>query len=305
MSRMLEALKRLEAHSWSPSAVGPRAAEPSHRAEAPAPAPDVLPAVPIVTPQEIEARLDQAEQLAREAEATVSSAVRCEPAPSLIAIERPATIQPRIEAVHRAAPRPVIAPHYAHLRERILTQIPRDRSAALLFVHPGDVEELATAVAELAVAMTDAMSGDILAIDANVAQASAPEAASGGLVDVLAGRTEWYTAVSPTRNPRVVLLPAGASPTAAALPSEARVQAIVNQFKSRFDIVLIDGGAVDNRFATLLAKSCDACYVMLKLAQTRQRAVTAAIERLRQAGGRVSGCILGGATAAEAENARS
>jgi Mrp family chromosome partitioning ATPase len=156
-------------------------------------------------------------------------------------------------------------------------------------------------VAELAVAMTEAMPGDILAIDGNVGVSETPGAA-GGLIDVLAGRTEWYTAVSATRNPRVVLLPAGTRAPTAALPAEGRVRSVIEQFKARFDIVLIDGGSIQNPFATLLARSCDACYVMLTLAQTRQRAVNDTLQRLRQAGGRVSGCILAGAPVFVAHN---
>lgn len=308
MSRMLEALKRLETHSRSVGAAPVSATESPRRPDTPAIKNPPLGEPPVVTEQEIEARLTHAEELAREAQSLARPADRPQTAAPRVEPERRPTFparRPEPAHEHATARPPVIAPHYARMRERILTQIPRDRSAALLFVHPGDVEELATAVAELAVAMTEAMPGDILAIDANVAIGDGPGGASGGLTDVIGGRTEWYTAVSPTRNPRVVLLPGGSHKAGAALPDEARVRSVIEQFKARFDIVLIDGGPVQNPFATLLARSCDACYVMLTLAQTRQRAVNATLQRLRQAGGRVTGCILAGATLAEAEHFQS
>jgi Mrp family chromosome partitioning ATPase len=257
----------------------------------------------------MEARLEQADHLAREAReigrGRPISPDSLEPGVQA-SRELPGRQEQQAERRPTSSPGPVVvAPHYAYLRERILTQIPRDRSAALLFVHPGDVEGVPTTVAELAVAMTEAMSGDILAIDANVGPREGTGGSGGGLMDVLVEKSEWYTAVLPTRNPHVVLLPGGTWPAGTKWPDDACVRRLVDQLKARFEMVLIDGGSIDNSMTKILAHCCDACYVVLALAQTRQRAVSSTFKRLRQAGGRVSGCILIGATAAEAESARS
>lgn len=298
MSRMLDALKRLETHLGS-----------SADAATPTPAPVPPAAAPVATEQDIVARLAHAEQLTHEAthvSADPQTERRSRESPPPVSNDSSACQDMRAQRRTASSPQPaIVAPHYAHLRERILTQIPRDRSAALLFVHPGGVEDVPTTVAELAVAMTEATPGDILAIDANIGPREAAGGAGGGLIDVLARKSEWYTAVVPTRNARVVLLPGGTWPAAAEAPDEGRVRQLMDQFRARFDMVLIDGGSIEDPMATLLARSCDACYVVLALARTPQRAVHSTLKRLRQAGGRVSGCILTGATRAEAQNARS
>jgi Mrp family chromosome partitioning ATPase len=314
MSRMLDALKRLESHLGSSAdAAPPTAVPPTSAPPALAPPPPMSAAVPpagalINTEQDIVARLAQAEQLTCEAthfgadSQLERGSGETAPVGNVSAERRDVTAPcPATISSHPA----IVAPHYAHLRERILTQIPRDRSAALLFVHPGGVEDVPTTVAELAVAMTEATPGDILAIDANIGPRHAAGGAGGGLIDVLANKSEWYTAVLPTRNARVVLLPSGTWPTGAEAPDERRVRQLMDQFRARFDLVLIDGGSIEDRMATLLSRSCDACYVVLALAHTPQRAVHSALKQLRQAGGRVGGCILTGATRAEAESARS
>ena len=108
---------------------------------------------------------------------------------------------------------PIATDPHAATAQRILQQLPRGRSHALLFTSPSDGQGKTMTVARLAPRLAQGIEGELLVMDANFRNpdmarwlAAAP---AWRLPDVLAGAVDWATAVQVTAHRRVSFLAGG------------------------------------------------------------------------------------------------
>lgn len=306
MSRILDALKQVEA----------RANDTVQSAESQAAAADgkavaAAQACSTEATQRLEATADQIASALAEAHAVESSQPRAESLPAAIAAPvpgAPAGFMGR-RLSDRAAggdwladiagcdlrPGSRLGSQYRRLRDRILSQLPRGGSAAILVASADRDTGTTTTTIHLASVLAEVSSGDVLVIDADgrhgdLARRLGIDAAYG-LADVLAGRVGWQEAVVRIP-PGCVQVLASCSKRVIAAPDLAtRLNAFVADLKRRYRAVIIDGGIASSAEATAWPAVCDAVYLCLELEETSTRGTAEAVSQLRRAGGRVLGCI--------------
>lgn len=115
-----------------------------------------------------------------------------------------------------------------------------------------------------------------------------------GLSNLLTNRDAVRPHVIQTDIENLWLLPCGPiPPNPAELLASSRMQAIINEAVSEFDMVIVDGppilGLAD---APLLSTACRGTLMVVEAGKTRTRAAVEALNRMRAAGATVIGCIL-------------
>lgn len=115
-----------------------------------------------------------------------------------------------------------------------------------------------------------------------------------GLSTLLTTREEVAAHVVQTDIPNLWLLPCGPiPPNPAELLSSARMQAIMDEALSTFDMIVVDGppilGLADS---PLLSTICRGTLMVVEAGKTRTRAAVEALSRMRGAGAHMIGCIL-------------
>lgn len=184
---------------------------------------------------------------------------------------------------------------YRRLRDRILSQLPRAGSAALLVVSADRDTGTTTTTIHLASVLAEVSSGDVLVIDADgrhgdLARRLGIDAAYG-LADVLAGRVAWQGAVVRIPPGCVQVLASCSKRVVATDDLATRLATLVADLKRRYRMVIVDGGIASSAEATAWPSVCDGVYLCLELEETSTSGTNEAISRLRRAGGRILGCI--------------
>jgi len=183
------------------------------------------------------------------------------------------------------------------LAANILAQIPAREPVALMFTSPSDGEGKTELLTRLASAVAEQTSHAVLLVDGNLPQPDltrrmAPRA-TGGLADALARRMIWSEAVQPTSTPGLSILPAGCLALAGQpLPPPERMGRLLDEMKRTYRIVLIDTASLEHDAVARLAGACDGTYLVVRLGQTRRRALREAEQIVDGCGGQVLGCVV-------------
>lgn len=205
-------------------------------------------------------------------------------------------------------PSPVVADHYHALWGRLNGLGGGDQPPRTIGVTScARGEGVTTIAANLALAAAESLAGQqVLAIDANPRAAAlhrhlAASGTSSGLTDVLAGRSDWREAITPTIARNVSLLTAGeigARLTSAA--DLARCAELLSDWQAKFDVVLFDLPPVAEAGLTLpLAGMLDGVLLVIESERTAWETADRAKNMLNQSHARLLGAVLNERRASE------
>ncbi|MEO7387066.1 MAG: polysaccharide biosynthesis tyrosine autokinase [Gammaproteobacteria bacterium] len=148
-------------------------------------------------------------------------------------------------------------------------------------------------------ALVQALAGrKVMLIDADTRRPTLHEVTgvprSPGLLEVLSGRAELKDVIRDAGPSGLKVIAAGASTSVTPnLLASARMDTLLADLRSRFDLVVIDSppvmAAADAR---ILARKADATVVAVRWAGTRREAVLAALRQLQADGTRIAGVVL-------------
>jgi len=300
MSRLLSALKQIETkHPQEQPAVQPVSAEELASFGLNRPA----------TPWE---RIPAGEESGRAIEtplAPVAEPPRGEeprPEPPRIVQPRvgpPETAPPAVEpsyTMQPVRPQPVQAsadPAYRELAGTILADYRPGTSRALMFASPESIQGTTSSLITLAGVLAERVTGDVVVVDGNLTQpALASELGLSrhvGLSEVLEEAADWREAIVTTPLPRLNALPSGSVPAEKEWsPNPLRFLRLLNELRSRYRLVLLDGPSLACPFADAMAKFCDGVYLWVQLGRTHRNAIRHSLERLEGGGVPLLGCIV-------------
>ncbi len=141
-------------------------------------------------------------------------------------------------------------------------------------------------------------SGPTMLVDADLEVRSitrAFEANGGGLLDAIIGADDYVDFVKPTSCEQLKLLPTGNDfatvDTTDATQIAQRITDHVEEWKRRFDLILIDAGTATSWMAKQLAPHADATFVCVKLGHSQRERLIEVTQQLTNDGASVKGCI--------------
>lgn len=197
----------------------------------------------------------------------------------------------------RATDRCRIAPEYAVIAKTILDRVSKARPTSILVVPATEQIDAGLIVAELSLAIADALDLPIVAIDADLRRDGDDadnEVATAGLTDVLLDRVDWRGVLTPARDQRVQLLAAGRplSSTDSLGSGATRLGAIIAEMKTRYRCLVIHGGPPTNPLCNAIVQASDLIYLVIRLGLTTRREARAAKRQLERGGSTVHGSII-------------
>ncbi|MGN6591431.1 MAG: CpsD/CapB family tyrosine-protein kinase [Terriglobales bacterium] len=198
----------------------------------------------------------------------------------------------------------LVAPHagvareqYRILRTRLLEAV-ATRGLRTLLVTSATAGEGKTLIsANLALQFSSLKEGRVLLIDADLRRAGLSESLrpkpTRGLGEYLRGEVDWESLLLPV-DPWLAVLPAVRSQAEGAeLLTSQRLPELLQQARSRFDLVLVDGAPVGPvADSQVLARAVDASLLVVRAGCTDFAAVQQASALLRPG---LLGCVLNGA----------
>jgi tyrosine-protein kinase Etk/Wzc len=181
----------------------------------------------------------------------------------------------------------------------VVSQLPKNGSAAFVFACPaGENGNHFQTLLRLAEAISPHVDREVLVVDANSGDTHAGvcfgSPTDRGLTEVLEGRTHWQDFIRPLDSGGVHALRLGdPMPTNVAdrFPMGAFAR-LLDQFRSRYRLVLVCTSALSRDPALSLAQLCDGVYLLVQLGRTPKRATKRAVTLLDRCGARLLGCIV-------------
>jgi Mrp family chromosome partitioning ATPase len=313
MARMLQALKNLEARSaWPPAGAGLLA----HLAESPAPVAPRTPNPPKADPPKPEPPPPEPPKLEPKVEVPAPplppepappifeapaalpplAAPAFQPTPDPLPPARPTTRPPT--GVERAVRRTLGEPHrrqpLADIAARLRQDAHQTGSRTLVLLAIGGGSSTHDAALHLAALLVDE-GGKILLIDGDPARrqlsADMDQLQACGLSDLATAGVRPSELIQPTAFAGLGFLPAGSQRFADLRTAADPLARAFGQFAADFDLVLLSAGRVDDPGAAVLARMCDAAYVLVELGAVEAGQAQRSLRELRGAGARVLGCI--------------
>lgn len=186
---------------------------------------------------------------------------------------------------------------YDELADKILSQLPTNQPAALMFTSPSDGTGSTALVVSLSAALAQRVPGKVLAVDANlrnpVLAAGLGIGAECGLADVLTGSASWAPLVRDTVVSGLSILPGGRLPRLGERPpEEVKLGPILEEMGREYALVLIDAASLAHGEVAPMASCCTGTYVIVRLNHTSLRAAGEAVKVVRSCGGRVLGAVV-------------
>ncbi len=203
----------------------------------------------------------------------------------------------RVESSIVAALRtPRLAGQYRALWERMQPESGSGMPCMLGMFSVDFEPHCAQTLGQLAVLLSRHEGLHVLVVDADLTRRSLSSnfrlEDSAGLSDVCMQRAAWDEVIVPTSYSKMCILPAGRiSPNAADLSLDV-VPALVECWKSVFDVILVDVGDVQADFAQAIFPACDANYLLVRLGKTDREIVDNVVAALTDENIELSGCIV-------------
>jgi len=194
-------------------------------------------------------------------------------------------------------PRSPVTEAYRSLRTNLAFARAQQSPQAIVIASPGPADGKSTTAANLAI--TFAQQGQrTLLIDADLRRAVLDKAfgvdRSPGLTEIIVGETPLADAIHTTEIPNLSILASGRfPPNPAELLGSSRMQEILRDAKSTFDVVLLDSPpllAVTD--AAVLSTMVDGVVLVIRTQRTKRDAVRRAIGHVRSVRGRLLGAVL-------------
>jgi Mrp family chromosome partitioning ATPase len=188
-------------------------------------------------------------------------------------------------------------PAYDQLAKKVLSQLPSEGSAVLVFAGVSGGAAQAEMVTRLAAAIAGEVEGTVLIVDADFDDvgmgARLGLESHQGLADVLAGRASWREAVVPSGRQGVSVLGRGqtAHQDGGHLPSGALAD-LFAELRPRFRLVVLGANATCHDDLSPLARFCDGGYLVVQLGHTPRRAAKKALQAFDKSGLPLLGCVV-------------
>ncbi len=203
----------------------------------------------------------------------------------------------------RADPEP--DPRFERLADLVVRGSPPGGHAVLMLTSPGTGEEKTRVTAALAEAIAAQTTGEVLAVEGDSGPPrlaallksgdGGASSGAGGLAGVLAGEAAWQGSVRRTPWKRLDVLPGMKVAGGGAAMGTADVAALLDELRCNYQWVLLDAPSTACPETMSLARLCDGVLVVVELGRTRRRAAQQAVELLRDSGVNVLGCVATGA----------
>lgn len=181
------------------------------------------------------------------------------------------------------------------LADRILAQLPEGQAAVLLFTPANETEADAALLAELALALTERSSGEVLVLDTDARRPRVGPylgiESDGTLADVLQGRLDWREGVRRTKTARLSVLPGG-SLAGGHRPENGRLAALLDELRSHYDLVLLAAASATQPEVAQWASQSQAAYLTVSLGQVTGRQLRQAARVLQRSGAALQGAII-------------
>jgi Mrp family chromosome partitioning ATPase len=198
---------------------------------------------------------------------------------------------PEVIAYHR--PDHPVARQYRRLADGIASQHPSSRPPVLLFTSASARTAGTATVANLAVTRAADGMGRVLVVEAERTPGSAAERFGvppvPGLRELLARTVPLSMALHRTAVDGVYLLPAGR--TTVGTDEAARLPALLDQLRARFEWVLVDAPVWGTHPLTHWVHASDAVYLVLRPDEWDSSQADMAHEGIARAGGKLRGCV--------------
>jgi len=203
----------------------------------------------------------------------------------------------------RADPEP--DPRFERLADLVVRGSPPGGHAVLMLTSPGTGEEKTRVTAALAEAIAAQTTGEVLAVEGD---SGPPRLAAflksgdggasrgaGGMAGVLAGEAAWQGSVRRTPWKRLDVLPGMKVAGGGAAMGTADLAALLDELRCNYQWVLLDAPSTACPETMSLARLCDGVLVVVELGRTGRRAAQQAVELLQDSGVNVLGCVATGA----------
>ena len=182
---------------------------------------------------------------------------------------------------------------YRRLTDGIAAQLPADRCPVLLFSPLSGKAGGTTTVLNLAITRAGDGNGRVLVVEVERSEKSAATRLGGaavpGLRELLARTIPMSIAIHRTGVEGLYVLPAGKADLGA--DEAARLPSLLDQFRARFDWVLVDAPPWGTYPLNLWAKSSDGVFLVMRQEEWDAPQADFAHEAIALAGGRLRGCI--------------
>ncbi|MHB0957265.1 MAG: P-loop NTPase family protein [Pirellulaceae bacterium] len=193
---------------------------------------------------------------------------------------------------------PRLARQFRRLRESIVSELPKDRGGTILFVGTGSRSHVADVAGQMAKQMTIECHSKVILVDADAGQKVLSQRFAAvtekGLVDAVqdgtaAGRFTKLTAI-----PHLSFLAFGESLVWRRIVAHEAVHGLVTEWRQSFRYAVISAGGDLNPLTSLLARCCDATYLVVQLGQAEKDQMLAVARELTAAGARLLGSVATG-----------
>lgn len=185
---------------------------------------------------------------------------------------------------------------FGNLAAQIVNQLAGSLPAAVILISPSDGTGTTRTVLPLADALSRQMGGRLLLVDADYRKADLT--ARGGVYDrrglwnAIQSPGGWRQLVCRTDLPGVFLLPGAKQPVETDVSTVLGFRELIQEVAQHYRLILVDAPSLAHQGAVLLAKQCDGVYLVTRLQYTSARALSEAVQLLRNQQVRLFGCVV-------------
>ena len=183
------------------------------------------------------------------------------------------------------------------LAEKVLAELPPSSPASLMITSPLDGDGKTQTLVSLAGALAERAGEDVLLLDADMRKADLAARlgveASVGLADVLSGVAGWPDVVRRTMLPRLNVLPGTTLfPPSGRAPVMVNLESLLAELAEHYRLVLVDTSSLVHRQVAPMAHYCSGVYMVVRLGYTPRRAAREAAMAIEACGGRLLGTVV-------------
>jgi len=193
---------------------------------------------------------------------------------------------------------PRLIRQFHRLAETIISQFPPDQGGTIFFAGAGSSSHVADVSGYVAKQLTEQCHGDVILVDADAADRVLTQRfAAGtekGLVEALQDGTPAARFVVSTAIARMAFLAFGESLASRRTIASQAVRDAVAEWKTTYRYTVVAGGATLSTLTGLLARHCDATYLVVPLGQADQQQTALVAQKLTAAGARLLGSVATG-----------
>lgn len=196
-----------------------------------------------------------------------------------------------------AVPAPANYRYFRDLADNVLSSCEPDRASVVLFAAIDFEEGSQSIVGLLSRVLAERADGDVAVVDFNFDR---PELAKRlsiqpefGLSDVLSGKASCAEAICEAGTDGLFVL-SGVNPLDVARQrgGDFDMRPVLDELRRDYSVVLLSAASPSTSEVTRAARLCDGVYLIVRMGITARRAAQRAIRHIERRGGRVLGCVL-------------